>query len=120
MLNLSSIVIGTSQPKEMGEFYQKVVNVEPTMSDGDSKGWMVGNTFLGIMRHSEVNGMAKEPGRIMFNLDTDDVKGEFERIKSAGATVVKEPYEMGNDMWIATFADLDGNYFQLMTPWKES
>jgi len=35
-----------------------------------------------------------------------------------GAETVKEPYEMGS-LWIATFADPDGNYFQLMSPWKE-
>jgi predicted enzyme related to lactoylglutathione lyase len=45
------------------------------------------------------------------------VENEFERIKDTGATVIKEPYEMGGGM-IATFADPDGNYFQLMTPWE--
>ena len=45
------------------------------------------------------------------------MKDEFERIKAAGATVIKEPYEMG-DAWIATLADPDGNYFQLMSPWE--
>ena len=40
---------------------------------------------------------------------------EFERIKAAGATVIREPYEMGGG-WIATLADPDGNYFQLVTP----
>ena len=43
---------------------------------------------------------------------------EFERIKAAGAEVVKEPYEI-EGMWIATFADPDGNYFQLMSPWVQ-
>ena len=51
----------------------------------------------------------------MFNFETKEVKKEFERIKKAGATVIKEPYEMSG-AWIATFADPDGNYFQLMTP----
>jgi predicted enzyme related to lactoylglutathione lyase len=36
-----------------------------------------------------------------------------------GTRVVAEPYRMGEgDMWIATFADPDGNYFQLMSPWE--
>ena len=35
------------------------------------------------------------------------------------AKVIQEPYEMGGGM-IATFADPDGNYFQLMTPWDSS
>ena len=47
----------------------------------------------------------------------EEVQKEFDRIKSLGAIVIKEPYDMGG-MWIATLADPDGNYFQLMSPWK--
>lgn len=54
----------------------------------------------------------------MFNLETEDVEKEFKRIKEAGAKVIQEPYHPGeaDSMMIATFADPDGNYFQLMTP----
>jgi predicted enzyme related to lactoylglutathione lyase len=51
----------------------------------------------------------------MLNFETAQVKEEFERIKAIGGTVIKEPGEMGQG-WIATLADPDGNYFQLMTP----
>ena len=46
------------------------------------------------------------------------MKGEFERFKAAGATVIREPYTPGEgpDGVIATFADPDGNYFQLLSP----
>ena len=50
--------------------------------------------------------------------ETKDVKAEFDRIAATGATVVKEPYDI-QGMWIATFADPDGNYFQLMSPWEQ-
>lgn len=53
----------------------------------------------------------------MFNFETKEVKEEFARLKKAGAVVVKEPYDMGG-AWIATLADPDGNFFQLMTPWE--
>jgi predicted enzyme related to lactoylglutathione lyase len=36
-------------------------------------------------------------------------------MKAAGAVVIKEPYDMQGG-WIATLADPDGNYFQLVTP----
>jgi len=116
MLNLNSIMIGSRQAKEMAEFYKKVFDKEPDMEDGGWYGWSVGNTFLTIGEHSEVKERAQEPQRIIFNFETNEVKEEFERIKGVGATVVKEPYEMGG-AWIATLADPDGNYFQLMTPW---
>lgn len=117
MLNLNSVMIGTTQPKALAEFYEKVFAKKADWSDGDWNGWQVGSAFLTVGPHSEMEGKSKEPGRLIFNLETKEAKEEFERIKSIeGAKVIKEPYEMG-DGWIATFTDPDGNYFQLMTPW---
>lgn len=121
MLNLNSIMVGTDQPKVLAEFYEKVFGKKPEMSDGDWAGWTVGKCFFGIGKHSEVHGKAKEPQRIIVNIETAEIKEEFERIQKTGATVVKALYEMEGmkGMWIATFSDPDGNYFQLMTPWEE-
>lgn len=117
MLNLNSIMIGTQQPKVLAEFYEKVLGRKADMEEGGWWGWSVGSAFFSIGEHSEVHGEATEPQRIIFNFETKEVKEEFERIKATGAAVVKEPYEMGG-MTIATFADPDGNYFQLATPWE--
>lgn len=118
MLNLNSIMVGTMQPKIMAEFYEKVFEKKPEMEEGEWHGWQVGNCFFTVGEHSEMKGRAKEGARVMFNLETREVKEEFDRIsKIDGAEVVKEPYKMGG-AWIATLADPDGNYFQLMTPWE--
>lgn len=122
MLNLSSIMLGSAEPKELAEFYQKVLNKKPDMKDDGWYGWQAGGTFLTIGHHSEVSENAMDPKRIILNFETKDVKDEFSRIKDLGARVIKEPYNMSSesqDSWIATFADPDGNYFQLMTPWEE-
>lgn len=127
MLNLNSIMIGTSQLKVMAEFYEKVFSRPADMVAGDFYGWSVGNTFISVGAHSEVKDKSKDPSRIIINFETTEVKSEFDRIKALGAQVVKEPYGMTQEgglsdapdaMWIATLADPDGNYFQLMTPWK--
>ena len=117
MLNLNSVMVGTKQTKAMSTFYALVFGKPADMVDEANgfHGWQVGNTFFGILEHSEMGGITKDPGRIMVNFETTDVKGEFDRLKSAGAVVVKEPYDMGGG-WIATLADPDGNYFQLMNP----
>jgi len=47
--------------------------------------------------HSEVHGPNKNPQRILFNFETSDVKGEFERMKGLGAQVIAEPYSMGDE-----------------------
>lgn len=117
MLNLSSVMIGSKQSKTLSAFYEKVIGKPADLVDNENgfHGWRVGSTFMGVLEHSEMGGNTKDPGRVIFNFETTRVKEEFVRIKDAGATVIKEPYEMGQG-WIATLADPDGNYFQLMTP----
>lgn len=117
MLNLTSVMIGTKQPKVLATFYEKALGKPADIVDSDNgfSGWQVGSGFISVLDHSEMGGKTKDPGRVMFIFETPQVKDEFERLKAIGATVVKEPYEIGNG-WIGTLADPDGNYFQLMSP----
>lgn len=117
MLNFNSVMIGTKQVQAMVAFYEKLLGKPADMSDAENgfHGWQVGSSYFSILEHSEMGGKTKDPGRIMLNFETSQVKEEFERIKSAGVTIIREPYEMGGG-WIATLADPDGNYFQLVTP----
>lgn len=117
MLKLNAIMIGTMQEKPMVAFYQGVLGKPPEMEDEKEgfHGWQVGDTYFSILRHSEMKGKSKEGGRVMLNFETTQVKEEFQRVKGLGASVIAEPYEMGGG-WIATLADPDGNYFQLVTP----
>lgn len=119
-MNLSGVMVGSDNPKGLAEFYTKLLGT-PQWNDeeNDWYGYTVGNGSLVIGPHSEVSGRNPSPGRIMLSFEVDDVKGEFERIAALGAEVVAEPYvpEGASDMWIATFADPDGNYFQFSTPW---
>ncbi|HEY1407779.1 MAG TPA: VOC family protein [Promineifilum sp.] len=117
MLNLNSIMIGTKQPKVLAEFYEKVLGRPAGMFDEEFGyyGWQVGATNLAVLDHSEMRGATKDPGRIIINFETPQVKEEFERVKALGGTVIKEPYELEGG-WIATLADPDGNYFQFVTP----
>ena len=117
MLNLNSIMVGSAEPKALAEFYARVFGRPADMAEEDWYGWNGKSVFFGIGKHSEVGARAKEPARIILNMETADVKEEFERIKALGATVIKDLYEM-HGMWIATFADPNGNYFQLMSPWE--
>ena len=117
MLNLNSVMLGTKQPKELVTFYEKVIGKPADMVDSENGfyGWQVGSAYLSVLEHSEMGGNTKDPGRVMLNFETSQVKEEFERIKALGGVVIKAPYEMGGG-WIATLADLDGNYFQLVSP----
>ena len=121
MLDLRSILVFSEDPKKLSDFYKKVFQKDPDWVMEGYYGFNAGKTFLTFGPHDKVKGKNPNPDRMMYNFETRDVKGEFERIKGLGAQVVAEPYQMGEnaDGWIATFADPDGNYFQLMTPWEE-
>jgi predicted enzyme related to lactoylglutathione lyase len=119
-MDFNSILIGSDDPDRLVDYYTRLFG-EPVMAEGGYTGWMLGSGFVTVGPHSEVKGANASPGRIIWNIECSDVVAEFERMKAAGAIVVAEPYsfegvpEAGNPM-IATLADPDGNYFQLMSP----
>jgi predicted enzyme related to lactoylglutathione lyase len=117
MLTLNTLMIGTKQPKALAAFYEKVLQKPADWNDEKMGfwGWQMGTMFLMVGDHSEMGGKTKDPGRLIFNFETAQVKEEFNRLKAAGAVVVRAPYELQGG-WIATLADPDGNYFQLVTP----
>ena len=118
-LNFNSVLLFSPDPKKLADFYQLVLEKKPDMAMGDYYGFLAGNTFLTIGKHDKVTGPNKSPERFLINFETDDVKKEFERINKLGVPVIAKPYQMeGMTGWIATFADPDGNYFQLLPPWQ--
>ena len=122
MLNFNSIMVNTQNLERLSKFYSQVFDKEPDMTDEGYSGFMVGTAFFSLGYHDKIQGESKDPDRVLFNFETTDVKGEFERVsKIEGVKTVKDPYSMGEDnkYWIATLADPDGNLFQLVTPWEE-
>jgi predicted enzyme related to lactoylglutathione lyase len=116
-MNFNSLLIGSAEPQRLVDYYTKLFG-EPGMAEGGYTGWLIGTGFVTVGPHSEVSGSNSQPGRLIWNIETADVQGEFDRMKAAGAIVVAEPYgfEGAPGSSIATLADPDGNYFQLMTP----
>ena len=116
-MDFNSILIGSEDPQRLADYYTRLFG-EPTMSDGGYTGWLIGRGFVTVGPHDEVKGRNAHPGRIIWNIETADVKGQFERFVEAGAIVVREPYGFEEDpnALIATLADPDDNYFQLMSP----
>lgn len=122
-LNFNSILIGSENPKKLIAFYKKIFGKNPEWGEGGEwAGFQVGAGFVTIGPHTDVKGKNKEAARILFNFETFRVEEEFERIKKLGTEVVAEPYHPMEEekMMIATFADPDGNYFQLMSPMETS
>ena len=121
-MNLNSILIGSENPERLVDFYTKLFG-QPTWNEGGYTGWMIGSGAVTVGPHDQVKGKNASPGRIIWNIESADVKADFDRFKAAGATVIAEPYgpdegpsDAPDDAMIATFADPDDNYFQLMSP----
>jgi predicted enzyme related to lactoylglutathione lyase len=116
-MNFNSILIGSEDPQRLVDYYTKLFG-EPGMAEGGYTGWQLGSGFFTVGAHSEVHGKNPAPGRFIWNIETADVKGEFDKMKAAGAIVIREPYSFEGypNSWIATLADPDDNYFQLTTP----
>ena len=117
-MNVNGILIGSDNPARLAEYYTRLFG-EPGWNEGGYTGWQIGTGSVTVGEHSEVHGSNAEPGRVIWNIECADVRGEFARLRDAGAIVVREPYGFDDapaDASIATLADPDGNYFQLMSP----
>jgi predicted enzyme related to lactoylglutathione lyase len=122
-MDFNSILIGSENPDRLVEYYTKLLG-EPAFAfaEGGYTGWQIGSGNVTVGPHDQVKGKSAHPGRIIWNIESKDVKADFERFKAAGAIVIAEPYgfEEGElDASIATFADPDDNYFQLMSQMPE-
>ncbi|MGQ0849333.1 MAG: VOC family protein [Actinomycetota bacterium] len=116
-MNLNSVLIGSANPRALADYYTKLFGA-PGWDQDDFIGWQIGTGWLTVGPHDQVYGKNAHPGRLIWNVETSDVKVEYERFKAAGAVVVREPYQPGDGEggWITTFSDPDDNYFQLVSP----
>ncbi len=117
---LEAVILSSENATALAEFYEKKVGLkvgeEMEIGDKGEKGYEFelsgGNLY--ILDHSDVKGKSKEPPRVMFNLEVDNIETEFERLKKEGVKVVAEVYHVEGYGLIATFEDIDGNYFQFV------
>src|SRR3989344_1361043 len=118
---IESIILFSESAKRLAKFYREVVGLKQTMAAemGENNenyfGFKIGKgPELGVMDHSKVKGTNKNPERMIFNLEVDDIKKEAKRLIKAKAKKIQDIYHVEGYGYIATFADVDGNYFQLV------
>lgn len=117
---IESITLFSENAKNLADFYKNKVGLKMTMEaevgEGDN---LFGFEFEGgpglyVMDHSKVKGKQKEPERIIFNLEVSDIEGDVKKLDEAGVKKIQDTYHMQNYGYLATFEDLDGNFFQLV------
>lgn len=118
---LESVMLFSENAGKLAKFYKEKVGLKPTgefeMGEKGEEVYMYewkGRSGFGIFDHSKVKGKNKTPQRFLFNLEVDEIKKEVAKLKRNKVKVVKDTYHIEGYGWVATFADLDGNYFQLV------
>ena len=117
--NFESITIGSSNATKLANFYKKKVGLKQSWDAVMGKntnvyGFTIGKMDLVIMDHAKVKGKSKDPTRLVFNLEVDNIEKEFAKLKKAGVKVVAKIHHIQEYGYLATFADLDGNHFQIV------
>ncbi len=120
--NIESIILFSENAQNLAKFYQEKVGLllsdEAVMGGGGEESniyfFNFGGITLSIVENPEVSGKNREPQRIIFNLETDDIEKEVKNLDSKGVKRVKDIYHLQEYGYIATFEDLDGNYFQVV------
>lgn len=120
ILGLEAVLLSSEHPRKLAEFYKDKVGLKQTMEMEIGEGEegfsfdMKGSANLYILHHSKVKGNNTKPERIMFNLEVDDIEKEVKRLKKAGVKLIQDIYHVEEYGMIATFEDVDGNYFQFV------
>lgn len=117
---VESLTLFSENAKKLAEFYQKKVGLslstEAELGDRDQLfGFEMsqGSGFY-IVDHSKVKGRSKEPDRVIFNLEVDNIEDAVKKLDQQGVKKVQDTYHVEGYGLIATFEDLDGNYFQFV------
>ena len=118
---IESVNLFSENAKKLADFYKEKVGLKcTTEAEMGEKGEELygfefeGGSGLYIIDHSEVKGENKEPQRIFFNLEVDDIEKEAKRLEDAGVKKIQDVYHVEGYGYIATFQDIDGNYFQIV------
>ena len=117
---VEAILLSSEDGQKLADFYREKVGLklgqEMEIGENDEKGFEfeLSGVNLYIMDHSEVKGKSHDPSRVMFNLEVDDIEKETARLDKVGVKKVQDIYHIEGYGLIATYEDIDGNYFQFV------
>lgn len=117
---IESITLFSENAKKLANFYKDKVGLEVILeaemgeNNEELYGFKMGSSGFYIVDHSEVSGLAKEPKRVIINFEVDDIKADAKKLEEAGVKKTQDVYHVEDYGYIATFEDIDGNFFQIV------
>ena len=112
-INAFNVNVCSEQPERLAAFYADVVGL-PRMPQVGPGAFVAGTAGFLVDGHSETNGRAKEPQRILLTFTVDDATAEQTRLQAAGVSFIRPATREPWGGLVATFSDPDGNYCQLV------
>src|SRR3989344_5010125 len=118
---VEGITIFSQSASKLAKFYQQKVGLKVTfeavMGENDEELYifeMKQGSILYIVDHSKVKGKNKTPERMIINFEVGNIKEDVKKLDKAGVKKIADIYHVEEYGYIATFEDIDGNYFQLV------
>ncbi|MFV2019000.1 VOC family protein [Micromonospora sp. LOL_023] len=105
----SSMLLGTTRPDELREWYRKTLAPEYS-GEGPID---LGGFLLVIEGRDDVDVKNNEPGRMILNFHVDDFDAVEAQLKAAGVDWLLPVADRPSGRF-GTFADPDGNYLQII------
>jgi predicted enzyme related to lactoylglutathione lyase len=108
-MRLGSLVLGSTDPERLSAWYRAAF--APSSEAGGVLELSSGRLIFD--RRDDLEPAPREAGRILMNLDVDDIRAAEAHLRSLDVEWIRpvEPFPAG---MIATLKDIDGNYVQIV------
>lgn len=118
---ISTVLIWSEDFRKLSDWYKEVLGFRVIEEQDHPQDTGVlfevnpGGAWLWVGQHSQVHGKSQDPARHMINLNVASVSEAYKYLKSKNVQIIAEPFKAFTfDKYFCTFADLDGNYIQLI------
>ncbi|MEU0538301.1 VOC family protein [Nocardia sp. NPDC005978] len=108
-LQVGSILLGTTRPQELRDWYCRVLAPEYS---GEGP-FDLGGVLLVIDQRDDVSPVNGEPGRVIVNFHVENFDAAAEQLRAAGVEWVVPVVDRAMGRF-GTFADPDGNLLQVI------
>jgi predicted enzyme related to lactoylglutathione lyase len=112
--SVNGVIIWTHDLVRLKAFYCDVLGLVPHSVRPDFVSFKWGDMRLGLGSHQEVEGLAKDPYRVMVNFHVEDIQATHRTLVGRDVQFVRPPEKEHWGGWVATLVDPDGNLLQLL------
>ncbi|MCS7207800.1 MAG: VOC family protein [Dehalococcoidia bacterium] len=113
--SIAGVILWTDNMEDMVRFYRDALGLKEHSRHKDFVAFAVSpGVRLSVGRHSQVQGKARDPFRVMVNLQVADIHAVYEELRRRGVVFLRPPEREHWGGWVATLQDPDGNILQLL------